>query len=213
MKAVMTHKRDQNGFTLVELLIVVVILAVLAAIVVFAVGSTQENSLAASCSTDAKAMQSALQEYKALVGDYPGGVTLQTSTPTVNPSPVPLPGYGQTWGLTTKTLGYDLPGTYGLLGNPTSLNGTWPAPDGQQVGPFLRQLPSTAHYQIVTDGNGQVFVYPGTDANAGPVDTTSQAMDNIVTVQGPEPGANLPNSNPPSLLQPLEFRRGSRNLF
>jgi general secretion pathway protein G len=29
---------------------------------------------------------------------------------------------------------------------------------GQTVGPFIRQLPGTTHYQIVTDGNGGVFI-------------------------------------------------------
>jgi hypothetical protein len=39
----------------------------------------------------------------------------------------------------------------------------------------MRQLPSTTNYQIVTDGQGGVFVYP---PGAGLVDRQVTAMDN-----------------------------------
>jgi general secretion pathway protein G len=61
----MMAKRNEGGFTLIELLIVIIILAILAAIVVFAVGNTGANAAAASCQTDAKATETALEEYKA----------------------------------------------------------------------------------------------------------------------------------------------------
>ena len=31
---------------------------------------------------------------------------------------------------------------------------------GSTYGPFLRELPATGHYQIYTDGLGNVYVYP-----------------------------------------------------
>jgi general secretion pathway protein G len=31
---------------------------------------------------------------------------------------------------------------------------------GSTAGPFMRQLPSTSHYQIVTDGSGGVYILP-----------------------------------------------------
>jgi len=61
----MIARRNEGGFTLIELLIVIIILAVLAAIVVFAVGNTGQNAAAASCQTDAKAVETALEAYKA----------------------------------------------------------------------------------------------------------------------------------------------------
>jgi general secretion pathway protein G len=61
----MIARRDEGGFTLIELLIVIIILAILAAIVVFAVGNTGQNAAAASCQTDAKAVETALEEFKA----------------------------------------------------------------------------------------------------------------------------------------------------
>jgi prepilin-type N-terminal cleavage/methylation domain-containing protein len=175
------NQRSDGGFTLFELLLVIIILAVLAGIVAFTVGATRTNSLSASCSSDAKAFGTALEEYKALVGVFPGATALQVpANPTTNPNPQPLPNQGQVWGLTTQLQALQLPGTYGLLGDPSTPNGTWTAPNGEVVGPFMRQLPSTQHYQIVTDGQGGVFVYPYLNSGA-PINTSSAAMDNNVT--------------------------------
>jgi hypothetical protein len=48
------------------------------------------------------------------------------------------------------------------------------------VGPFLRQLPGTAHYQIVTDGLGNVYVYPPAPAHipgAGAMASTDVGLE------------------------------------
>lgn len=65
------EKRAEGGFTLIELLIVIIILAILAAIVVFAVGTTSQNAKAAACQSDAKSLETAMEEYHAIVGTYP----------------------------------------------------------------------------------------------------------------------------------------------
>ncbi len=62
---------NQRGFTLVELLIVVVLLGVLAAIVVFAVGNTTTNAKAAGCAAEKTTLSDALESYKAHLGVYP----------------------------------------------------------------------------------------------------------------------------------------------
>lgn len=62
---------DQFGFTLIEVLVVVIILGILASIVVFAVGSTETTSKQAACSTDAKSVETALEAYKSQNGTYP----------------------------------------------------------------------------------------------------------------------------------------------
>ncbi len=67
----MMQKRAEGGFTLIELLIVIIILAILAAIVVFAVGTTGQNAAAASCESDAKTVETALETYKAELNAYP----------------------------------------------------------------------------------------------------------------------------------------------
>ena len=58
------HRRGQAGFTLVEILVVVAILAVLVGIVVFAVGRAHENAESARCETDLGAIQLAAQRYR-----------------------------------------------------------------------------------------------------------------------------------------------------
>ena len=63
---------DEGGFTLIELLIVIVILGILAAIVVFAVQNLTSSSSQASCGSDYKTVETAVEAYKAQIGDYPG---------------------------------------------------------------------------------------------------------------------------------------------
>jgi prepilin-type N-terminal cleavage/methylation domain-containing protein len=72
----MFHRRDsdnpiERGFTLVELLIVIVILGILAGIVVFAVGNMTSNAKTTGCNAEKTTIQDALESYKAQAGVYP----------------------------------------------------------------------------------------------------------------------------------------------
>ena len=71
----MLNQRDENaneqGFTLVELLIVIVILGILAGIVVFAVGNMSSNAKATGCSAEKTTISEALESYKSQTGTYP----------------------------------------------------------------------------------------------------------------------------------------------
>src|SRR5262245_21559667 len=64
------ERGDEGGFTLIELLIVIVILGILAAIVVFAVQNLTSQSAKASCGSDYKTVETAMETYKAQVGHY-----------------------------------------------------------------------------------------------------------------------------------------------
>jgi general secretion pathway protein G len=70
-----------EGFTLVELLIVIVILGILATIVVFAVRGITDQGQASSCKASAKTYEVAIEAYYALKGNgiNPSGDDLATA--------------------------------------------------------------------------------------------------------------------------------------
>jgi prepilin-type N-terminal cleavage/methylation domain-containing protein len=68
-------KRDR-GFTLVELLIVIVILGVLATVTVFAVRGITNQSKTSTCASDKKVLQVAIEAYVAQTGNVPTEVQL-----------------------------------------------------------------------------------------------------------------------------------------
>ena len=61
----------QKGFTLVELLVVIVILGVLAAVVVFAVGGITNTSKTNACTIEVRTVNTATQAYFAQKNAYP----------------------------------------------------------------------------------------------------------------------------------------------
>jgi general secretion pathway protein G len=63
-------QQDQSGFTLVELLIVIVILGILAAIVVFAVNGIQNKSAEAACKADVQTITTAAESFDAQYGYF-----------------------------------------------------------------------------------------------------------------------------------------------
>lgn len=71
----------QKGFTLIELLIVVVILGVLAAVVILAVGAFNNRGELAACQADVKAVEVAVEAYRANEGRYPESLDDLTVAP------------------------------------------------------------------------------------------------------------------------------------
>jgi general secretion pathway protein G len=63
--------REEGGFTLIELMIVIVILGILAGIVLFAVGGITDRGTTAACKTDLSTIQTGVEAYYAKNGSYP----------------------------------------------------------------------------------------------------------------------------------------------
>ena len=59
------QQRGQGGFTLIELLVVIAILAILAGVVVFAVGNSTDNAKETACKAEAKTWSVAANAAKA----------------------------------------------------------------------------------------------------------------------------------------------------
>lgn len=64
----------QKGFTLVELLVVIVILGILAAVVVFAVGGSTDEAQSSACDSERSTVEAAIEAYRAKQGAYPADV-------------------------------------------------------------------------------------------------------------------------------------------
>ncbi len=71
----MTINRNHTGFTIVELLIVIVVIAILAAITIVAFNGIQDRARFGSYRSDITAINKAIQMYNADNGRYPGNAT------------------------------------------------------------------------------------------------------------------------------------------
>ncbi|MCZ7525324.1 MAG: prepilin-type N-terminal cleavage/methylation domain-containing protein [Acidimicrobiia bacterium] len=70
MRRIWKDRRSEQGFTLTELLVVIVILGILAAIVVFAVNGITDRGQTSACDTDERAVQTAQEAHYAKEGSY-----------------------------------------------------------------------------------------------------------------------------------------------
>jgi general secretion pathway protein G len=61
----------QKGFTLVELLVVIVILGILAAVVVFAVGGSTDKAQENTCKSERATAEAAIEAYRVKIEAYP----------------------------------------------------------------------------------------------------------------------------------------------
>ena len=71
-----------KGFTLVELLIVITVIAILAALVLRTAGFVQEKGARSRAESEIAAISAALESYKADNGDYPIGTASTNSSST-----------------------------------------------------------------------------------------------------------------------------------
>lgn len=71
--------RSESGFTLVELLIVIVILGILTAVVVFSVQGLRNSGNQAACKSQTRTVEIALESYLAKTGTYPSRGLINTN--------------------------------------------------------------------------------------------------------------------------------------
>src|SRR6478609_7225345 len=82
MQRVMEKKRaDEGGFTLIELMIVIVILGILDAITVFAVGGITDRGNTSACKANLKTTEIAVEAYWAQNKVYPTTLAAMTVAP------------------------------------------------------------------------------------------------------------------------------------
>jgi prepilin-type N-terminal cleavage/methylation domain-containing protein len=113
------QKKDQ-GFTLVEILIAIVVVGILAAVVVVGISSLTSKGNATACTASKDAATAGSTTYYAITGSYPATLTALTtaigSGATATPAPLTLPSNvtvasggmattGATWTLTMTTAG------------------------------------------------------------------------------------------------------------
>ena len=84
MHRMIERAREEGGFTLIELMIVIVILGILAGIVLFAVGGITDRGTTAACKTDLSTIQTGVEAYYAKEGHYPPHLVPDVTDPAGN---------------------------------------------------------------------------------------------------------------------------------
>ena len=132
-------EKQDKGFTLVELLIVIVILGILATVTVFAVRGITDQGKASTCKTDSKTLQTA---YEAYVAQY-GGTS------------IPVTGLAVPAGYTTNTAFT----TFGSNAEATLVNA------GFMRGPSTNWILSPAGVLTIEGADGTVATATNLSAN------------------------------------------------
>jgi prepilin-type N-terminal cleavage/methylation domain-containing protein len=143
---------DQDGFTLVEAVLVVAILGILSGIAVLAVGTLTGSHSQSACQAVFRSVQAAIEAYKSQMGGYPNATAANGGNgalPATDSDPSTRNAAAARTGTGSELL---------VQGN-TSPN-TVASATGS--GPWLKDVPvSPGHYSIsvANDGTGTISVY------------------------------------------------------
>jgi prepilin-type N-terminal cleavage/methylation domain-containing protein len=116
-------KRDHRGFTLVELLVVVLILGVLAAVVVFSVGGITSRGRNASCVTEVREVRTAIEAFKAQSATNANPTDLNALVTAKLLETAPSKASGSNPGTPSGNAGYTYSKTTGLYTGPACPTG------------------------------------------------------------------------------------------
>ena len=92
----------QKGFTLVELIVVVLIIAALAAIAIPRISSSAETAKSSACDTNVDVINTQIELYKANTGSWPSALTDVTGNQDYFPDGAPECPYGTAYALGTN---------------------------------------------------------------------------------------------------------------
>jgi Tfp pilus assembly protein PilE len=76
-----THSKQQGGFTIVELITIMAVIAVLVALTFVSYATIQSNARKEAVRTDAQTVATQLSKYKAKQGTYPAALSAMADAP------------------------------------------------------------------------------------------------------------------------------------